>query len=93
MTIRVGVIGCGLVGQKRVKALDPGGTLVACADVDINRASHAWNSGMRKGDIITSVNRKPVENLDAFFKLIEGKKNTLLLRIVRGRSAAFLVIR
>jgi S1-C subfamily serine protease len=48
---------------------------------------------MRKGDIITSVNRKPVENLDAFFKLIEGKKNTLLLRIVRGRSAAFLVIR
>jgi len=69
------------------------GRLEGVIVVDIDRASHAWNSGMRKGDIITSVNRKPVENLDAFFKLIEGKKNTLLLRIVRGRSAAFLVIR
>ncbi|SVE41326.1 uncharacterized protein METZ01_LOCUS494180, partial [marine metagenome] len=34
----IGIIGCGLIGQKRGKALGEGGKLVACADKDINRA-------------------------------------------------------
>jgi predicted dehydrogenase len=34
----VGVIGCGLIGQKRAKALGGGGKLVACADLDTDRA-------------------------------------------------------
>lgn len=34
----VGVVGCGLIGQKRAKALGSGGKLVACADKDISRA-------------------------------------------------------
>lgn len=69
------------------------GRLEGVIVVNIDRASHAWNSGMRKGDIITSINREPVKNLSAFLKAIDGKKNSLLLRIVRGRSAAFLVIK
>lgn len=35
---RVGIVGCGLIGQKRSKALGPGGELVACADLDVARA-------------------------------------------------------
>lgn len=34
----VGVVGCGLIGQKRAKALGSGGKLVACADKDVSRA-------------------------------------------------------
>lgn len=34
----VGIVGCGLIGQKRAKALGAGGKLVACADIDMNRA-------------------------------------------------------
>jgi predicted dehydrogenase len=34
----VGIIGCGLIGQKRAKALGTGGRLVACADKDLTRA-------------------------------------------------------
>ena len=34
----VGIIGCGLIGQKRSKALGAGGTLVACADQNLARA-------------------------------------------------------
>ena len=34
----VGIIGCGLIGQKRAKALGKGATLVACADLDLARA-------------------------------------------------------
>jgi Do/DeqQ family serine protease len=69
------------------------GRLEGVVVVNIERASHAWNSGMRKGDIITSVNRKPVSKLSEFLKTVDGKKGALLLRIVRGRSAAFLVIK
>ncbi len=36
--IGVGIIGCGLIGQKRAKALGAGGLLVACADIDLVRA-------------------------------------------------------
>jgi predicted dehydrogenase len=34
----VGIIGCGLIGQKRAKALGSGGRLVACADIEVDRA-------------------------------------------------------
>lgn len=34
----VGIIGCGMIGQKRAAALGAGGRLVACADIDVNRA-------------------------------------------------------
>lgn len=36
--IGVGIIGCGLIGQKRAKALGSGGRLVACADIEFGRA-------------------------------------------------------
>ena len=36
--ISVGIIGCGLIGQKRAKALGCGGRLIACADIDFRRA-------------------------------------------------------
>lgn len=34
----VGIVGCGLIGQKRAKALGRNGELVACADLDVARA-------------------------------------------------------
>ena len=36
----VGIIGCGLIGQKRANALGPGGLLVACADIEVSRAEN-----------------------------------------------------
>ncbi len=38
MSLGIGIIGCGLIGQKRAKALGTG-RLVACADVNLSRAS------------------------------------------------------
>ena len=34
----VGIVGCGLIGQKRAKALPASDPLVACADVSLDRA-------------------------------------------------------
>ncbi len=39
----VGIIGCGLIGQKRANSLGSGGKLVACADIEINRAKSLAN--------------------------------------------------
>ncbi|MFL0648795.1 Gfo/Idh/MocA family protein [Cylindrospermopsis raciborskii] len=36
--LNIGIIGCGLIGQKRAKSLGEGSRLVACADIDLNRA-------------------------------------------------------
>jgi predicted dehydrogenase len=40
VTFRVGIVGCGLIGQKRAKALGSGARLVACADLDQQRARY-----------------------------------------------------
>jgi predicted dehydrogenase len=36
----IGIVGCGMIGQKRAKALGVGGRLVACADIDVGRAEN-----------------------------------------------------
>lgn len=36
--LNVGIIGCGLIGEKRANAIGQNGRLVACADLDIARA-------------------------------------------------------
>jgi Do/DeqQ family serine protease len=69
------------------------GRLKGVVVVEIDRNSHAWDSGLRKGDIITSVNREAIANLSEFLKSVDGRQGALLFRIVRGRSAAFLVIK
>lgn len=47
MSFGVGIIGCGLIGQKRAKALSKG-RLVACADINEDRAKAlAGNSGAK----------------------------------------------
>jgi S1-C subfamily serine protease len=60
--------------------------------MNVLRGSQPWNAGLRKGDIITSVNRQPVGNLKGFLQLVNRRKGSLLLRIIRGNTAAFLVI-
>jgi serine protease Do/serine protease DegQ len=61
--------------------------------VNVQRGTPAWRSSLRKGDIITSVNREPIKNLQEFLKKIDGKNDSLLLRIIRGDTAAFIVIK
>lgn len=39
----VGIIGCGLIGQKRASALGFGGQVVACADINLGRAEQLAN--------------------------------------------------
>ncbi len=61
--------------------------------LNVQRGSVAWRSGLRAADIITSVNKVPVKNLQEFLSAVDKKEDSLLLRIIRGNAAAFLVIR
>lgn len=59
----------------------------------VERGSRAWQNGLRAGDIITSVNRKPVQNLDEFLAAVNNVKGSLLLRVQRENTAVFIVAR
>ncbi len=60
--------------------------------VDISPGSRAWRAGLRKGDVITSANRRPVANLKQLRKAVKNK-DSLLLNIQRGNMALFLLLR
>nr|MDP9141592.1 PDZ domain-containing protein [Pseudomonadota bacterium] len=57
----------------------------------IAQGSPAARSGLRQGDIILSVNRKPVATVEEFRKLAKDK-GQLLLHVRRGQGAMFLLL-
>ena len=54
--------------------------------------SPAVSSGLRGGDIILSVNKRPVSNFKELEKAIAAESRGLLLNIQRGRRGLFLLI-
>jgi serine protease Do/serine protease DegQ len=60
--------------------------------VGVARGSLAWRSGLRQGDIITSVNHHNIEDVQTFVRQVDGRDEPLLLRILRADSALFIVI-
>lgn len=58
----------------------------------VKRGSPAWRAGLRSEDIITSVNRQNVTTLESFKPLVHNA-DQLLLNIVRGRQAMFLLLK
>ena len=53
----------------------------------------AWRAGLRPGDIITSVNRQPLPDVQALQRIAKpGGSPTLLLNLQRGDGALFILI-
>ncbi len=61
--------------------------------VDVATDSPAWRAGLRKDDVITSVNRKPVKSPEEFAAAASASSGSLLLNIMRGDGALFVLIR
>ena len=61
--------------------------------IEVARGSHVWRAGLRKGDVITSVNRRSVSSFREFRTEVNRNKGPLLFRAQRGNSAAFIVLR
>lgn len=58
----------------------------------VERGSPAWNARLREGDIILSVNRKAVKNIDELRKLLNSSDKQILLNVQRGKTALFILI-
>ncbi len=61
--------------------------------IDVERGSPAARAGLRKGDIIVTVNRQPVSSVEDVRRAAAKSKRGILLNIRRGNGALFLVIR
>lgn len=72
--------------QQLSRGID-GGVLVAA----VEQGSPAWYNGVRPNDVIVSANRKTVSDLDTF-RLAIARQEVLLLNIVRGNGALFLLL-
>jgi len=59
----------------------------------VANGSIAQQSGLRAGDLIVSVNRVRVKNLAQMVEVSERSEGNMLLRIIRGNSAFYLVLR
>jgi len=60
--------------------------------VDVVRGSAAWGARLRKGDIIISVNRVPVETLNDLKKEIKPDDEKILFNVQRGQTALFILV-
>ncbi len=61
--------------------------------LEVERGSRAWRAGLRRGDVIVSVNRMRVQNLEDLRRAVRHSRDGLLLNIRRGEGALFIVIR
>ncbi|KPJ91729.1 MAG: serine endoprotease DegQ, partial [Gammaproteobacteria bacterium SG8_11] len=69
------------------------GKIAGVEVLDIAPGSPAWHAGLRKGDIIVSANRIPVEDIPALRNAIGDGRSGILFNIRRGDGALFLVVR
>jgi serine protease Do/serine protease DegQ len=60
---------------------------------EVKRGSRAWQNGLRDGDIVMSVNQIAVGNLQQFLAQVNKIQSAVLLHVLRGNSAAFIVAR
>jgi serine protease Do len=58
---------------------------------NVDAASAAYEAGLRRGDVIQSVNRKPVTTVSEFEAAV-GKGQTVLLLVNRGGRTQFIAI-
>jgi len=60
--------------------------------LEVQPGSPAWQAGLRKDDVVMSVNRQPVTNLDELKRVIKAVRGGLLLNLRRGDGALFILI-
>ncbi len=67
-------------------------SLTGVVVTQIKRSSNAFQAGLNVGDLIISVNRKQVKNVEDFRKAVKGLKrgDTVLFKVIRRRNSFFV---
>ncbi|MFA7320189.1 MAG: PDZ domain-containing protein, partial [Dokdonella sp.] len=58
----------------------------------VERASRAYASGLRGGDVIVGINQRDIEDTGDLGELLQSKPRQLMLTIVRGQSVFYLLL-
>ena len=61
--------------------------------IEVERDSNAWETGIRKGDILFSINKQLIRNHDEAFEAIERNQRGMILNIMRGELELYLLIK
>ena len=69
------------------------GRLEGIQVIEVARGTVAEDAGFLEGDVITAANKVRVQNLDELAHVLSRSGNSLILRIQRGNSAVFALIR
>jgi serine protease Do len=81
------------VGLKNFSLLSPiHGEIKGVMVISVDPDTHAWQADLRPGDIIISVNQQKVANILDMKKIAASAKSTILLNVIRGPGAVFLVV-
>lgn len=80
------------VGLKNFNVLAPDhGNVNGVLVISVEENSNAWQADLRPGDVIISANKQPVTNISEL-KKISHDASSLVLNVLRGAGAVFLVI-
>jgi len=81
------------VGLKDFDQLSPiHGNVQGILVVSVEEDSNAWHADLRPGDVITSANQQPVKSIAELKAIAAKAKKVLLINVLRGPGAVFLVI-
>lgn len=69
------------------------GLVEGVAVADVVPGSPAAQVGLRPGDIIMAVNRKPVASVDELVRAIDGAGPVVALNLLRNGAELFIVVR
>jgi Do/DeqQ family serine protease len=78
----------GLSGASLGKKLSQTGIIVT----EVKKGSDAWNTGLRAGDRIISINRYIMDSINDIKQFSKQKQRRIAINILRGNTGLFLVL-
>ncbi len=70
----------------------PHGHIAGVQIVGASENSAGWRAGLRPGDVIISANKTPITNTKALQDIAKQKQQQLLVQILRGSGALYILI-
>lgn len=82
----------GLALRNFEQDMPPNGLIRGVQVVGLLENSNGWRAGLRPGDVIIAANHKAVEKIEHLQNIAKGEHRKLLLQVLRGDGALFVLV-